>query len=84
MPFGSGHFKWIGFDFGSSIVCECVHVYTDDSGVIVGFSFEYSSAFGFDSGSMSIRLALCQTTTSIINAKNIIPDVVPNLNEKQL
>lgn len=55
-----------------------VQVYTEDSGVIVGFSFEYSSVFSFDSGSISIRLALCQTTTSMINAKNIIPDVVPS------
>lgn len=60
--------------------CCCLSVekfYTDDSGVIVGFSFEYSSVLIFDPGSMSIRFALCQTTTSIINAKNIIPDVVP-------
>lgn len=52
-------------------------LYTDDSGVIDCFSFAHSSTLTFDSGSMSIRLALNQTITSIINAKNIIPAVVP-------
>lgn len=68
-----------------SLVCVCVcgsarllyTLYTDDSGVLVGFSIVNSSSLIFDSGSISIRLALYQTTISMINAKNIMPAVVP-------
>lgn len=56
-------------------------LYTDDSGVIDCFSFEHSFTLTFDSGSISglifSRLALNQTITSMINAKNMIPAVVP-------
>lgn len=52
-------------------------LYTDDSGVIDCFSSKHSFTLTFDSGSISIRLALNQTITSIMNAKNMIPAVVP-------
>lgn len=50
-------------------------VHTVDSGTVTVFSKLFSETF--DSGSISIRCAFCQTTRSMINARNIMPDVVP-------
>lgn len=64
-------YLWVSMSF--------ISFYTVVSGTGVGFS--QSASDEFDSGSISIRCALCQTTTSIINAKNIIPDVVPAIGD---